>query len=166
MAARLRPAIAADAETLAALYGPHVLHGTGTFEEVPPDAAEMARRLEAVTARGWPWLLIEDEDGPAGFGYAAQYRDRIGYRYTAEDSIYLRPDRIGRGYGRLLLSAVIEDAAAAGFQRLFAVIGDSGNAASIGLHGALGFARAGCFTRAGVKFGRWIDIVLMERDLP
>jgi phosphinothricin acetyltransferase len=166
MAPRLRPATPADAETLAALYAPHVLHGTGTFEEVPPDTAEMARRLEAVTSRGWPWLLLEDEAGPAGYGYAAQFRDRIGYRCTAEDSIYLHPDRIGRGHGRRLLGALMEEAGAVGFRRLFAVIGDANNAASIGLHAALGFSHAGRFTRAGIKFGRWIDVVLMERDLP
>ena len=164
----IRPAIAADADAIAAIYAHHVLHGTGTFEEEPPTAAEMARRMAAVTDRGWPWLVAEESEGGAGmlgFAYAAQFRDRSAYRYTCEDSIYVRPDAAKSGVGLALLGALIPAAADAGFRHMLAVIGDSANLASIRLHLRHAFAHAGQCDGVGHKFGRDIDIVFMQRAL-
>jgi phosphinothricin acetyltransferase len=161
----IRPAVAADAAALAAIYGHHVLHGFGTFEEVPPSAAEMDQRRLAVVEHGLPWLVAEDAGRVAGFAYAAPFRPRAAYRYTVEDSIYLAPEAVGRGLGRALLSAVLEACEAAGLRQVVAVIGDSRNAASIGLHRALGFAPAGVGGSVGFKHGRWVDIVWMQKAL-
>ena len=163
---RTRPAVPRDADALATIYSHHILHGTGTFEEEPVDAAEMERRLAAVTARGWPWL-VADEDGGAviGYAYAARFRDRAAYRYTGETSLYVAADAIGRGVGNRLLAALIVAARACGFRRLVAVIGDSANASSIGLHRKHGFGDAGKIDAAGRKFGRDLDVILMQRAI-
>jgi phosphinothricin acetyltransferase len=162
----VRPATPADAPAIAAIYAHHVLHGTGTFEEEPPSAEDMADRMAAIQARGWPWLVAEEEDGTLlGYAYAAQFRDRAAYRYSCENSVYVRPDAIGRGIGRALLEALMAAAAACGFRRMFAVIGDSDNVASIGIHRRCGFAMAGTFDDAGHKFGRDLDVVFMQRTL-
>lgn len=163
---RLRSAEVADAAAIAALYAPHVLHGTATFEEEAPGAGEMALRIERVRLLGWPWLVLADGSDILGYAYAAQFRDRHAYRFAAEDSVYIRDDCLGRGHGRRLLTALLDQAVAADFRRMFAVIGDSANHGSIRLHEALGFSHAGCLRNAGFKFGRWLDVVLMERDLP
>ena len=161
----IRAASDADAEALAAIYGHHVLHGFGTFEEVPPDAAEMARRRAAVAERGLPYLVAEDEGRVLGFAYAGPFRPRAAYRYTVEDSVYIAPDAVGRGVGRAVLSAVLDACEAMGLRQVVAVIGDSGNAASIGLHRALGFQDAGVVKSVGFKHGRWVDIVTMQKAL-
>lgn len=161
----LRPAAPEDAAALAAIYAHHVLHGTATFEEVPPTPAEMATRLATVQGRGWPWLVAADADGPLGYAYATMFRDRPAYRFSCEDSIYVRADAAGRGVGRLLLDALMDAAVAAGFRRMAAVIGDGENAASIRLHAAAGFTHAGRLRQIGYKFGRRLDVVLMERAL-
>jgi len=161
----IRPAAAADAEALAAIYGHNVLHGFGTFEEVPPSAAEMDRRRLAVVEQGLPWLVAEDAGRVVGYAYAAPFRPRAAYRYTVEDSIYVAPEAVGRGLGRALLSAVLEACEAMGVRQVVAVIGDSQNAASVGLHRALGFESAGVGKSVGFKHGRWVDIVWMQKPL-
>jgi phosphinothricin acetyltransferase len=161
----VRAATDADADALAAIYGDAVLHGFGTFEEVPPSPAEMAARRRAVAERGLPYLVAEDAGQVLGFAYAAPFRPRAAYRYTLEDSVYVGPDAKGKGVGRAVLGAVIEACEAAGLRQLVAVIGDSGNAASIGLHRSLGFEPAGVGRSLGHKHGRWVDIVWMQRAL-
>lgn len=161
----VRPAAPTDAAAIAAIYGHHVRHGFGTFEEAPPDAGEIAARIAAVTALGLPYLVAEEAGEAVGFAYAAPFRPRAAYRYTAEDSVYVAPDAVGRGVGRVLLGAVIEACEAMGLRQMMAVIGDSANAASIGLHRALGFTPAGVCRAVGFKHGRWVDTVWMQRAL-
>jgi phosphinothricin acetyltransferase len=161
----VRAATDADAEALAAIYGHHVLTGFGTFEEVPPSPAEMDARRKAIADRGLPYLVAEADGRVLGFAYAGPFRPRAAYRYTAEDSVYIAPDAIGKGVGRAVLSAVIDRCQAMGLRQLVAVIGDSGNAASIGLHTALGFERTGVGHSVGFKHGRWVDIVQMQKPL-
>jgi L-amino acid N-acyltransferase YncA len=161
----VRAATAADAEALAAIYGHHVLHGFGTFEEDPPSPAEMENRRGAIADRGLPYLVAEAEGRVLGFAYAGPFRPRQAYRYTLEDSVYIAPEAIGKGVGRAVLSAVIAACEALGIRQLVAVIGDSGNAASIGLHRSLGFVDAGVGKSFGFKHGRWVDIVWMQKSL-
>lgn len=159
-----RDARADDAAAIAAIYEPYVLTGTATFEIEPPDAAAMAARVAAVQASGWPWLVAE-ADGLLGWASACQFRDRAAYRFTGEVSIYLRGDAVRRGVGTALLTALVARAAASGARQLVAVIGDSANAASIGLHAAQGFVHAGTLHGVGHKFGRALDVVYMQRSL-
>ena len=161
----IRPATPEDAPALAAIYTHHILHGTGTFEEEPVDADEMAARLDKVVSRGWPWLVAVEGGRVLGYAYAAQFRDRAAYRFAAEDAIYIDPAAIGQGVGSSLIAALIEASAAAGFRRMFAVIGDSTNAGSIGVHLKHGFTHAGQLDAAGWKFGRYIDVVFMQRAI-
>ena len=166
MSPLLRAATAADAEALAAIYGHHVLHGFGTFEEIPPAAAEMDARRLAVVSHGLPYLVAEAGDGRVlGYAYAAPFRARAAYRYTVEDSIYVAPEAQGRGVGRALLAAVLDHCERLGLRQVVAVIGDSANAGSIGLHRALGFEPAGVGKDVGFKHGRWVDIVWMQKAL-
>jgi phosphinothricin acetyltransferase len=154
-----------DAAALAAIYGHHALHGLGTFEEAPPAVADMGARLAAVRARGLPYLVAEDEVGLAGFAYASPFRLRAAYRYTVEDSVYIAPGRAGQGIGRMLLAEVIARCEALGLRQMIAIVGDSGNAGSIGLHSALGFELKSVMPGLGFKHGRWVDIVWMQRAL-
>lgn len=166
---RVRDAGPDDAVALAAIYGHHVLHGVGTFEEIPPSPEEMVRRQEAVRAVGLPYLVAErdgaETEGVVGFAYAAPFRPRAAYRYTAEDSVYVAPDQVGRGVGRALLGEVIARCESMGLRQLVAVIGGSDNAGSIGLHKSLGFEMIGVMPALGFKHGRWVDIVSMQRTL-
>src|SRR6516165_8211626 len=146
---QIRPATEADAEALAAIYGHHVLHGFGTFEEVPPSAAEMDERRRALVAYGLPYLVAEEAGRVLGFAYAGPFRPRAAYRYTVEDSVYIAPDQMGKGVGRAVLSAVLDACEALGLRQAIAVIGDTGNAASIGLHRSLGFEHAGVTRSVG-----------------
>jgi phosphinothricin acetyltransferase len=161
----VRPASEADAEALAAIYGHAVLHGFGTFEEEPPSPAEIEQRRRAVAELGLPYLVAEEDGRVLGFAYAAPFRPRAAYRYTVEDSVYVAPDAVGRGVGRAVLEAVIGSCEALGLRQLVAVIGDSGNAASIALHRGLGFQDAGVGRSFGYKHGRWVDIVWMQKSL-
>ena len=162
----VRPAREADAPAIASLYAHHVLNGLGTFEEVPPDAEEMCRRLAAIVGAGMPWLVVEGEDGRlAGYAYAGPFRTRSAYRHTLEDSVYVAPGLAGRGIGRLLLGAVIAEAEKGPWRQMVAVIGNSGNEASIRLHAALGFRLCGTLEAVGLKHGQWVDCVLMQRAL-
>jgi L-amino acid N-acyltransferase YncA len=167
---RVRTARAEDAAAITAIYAHHVLHGLGTFEEEPPGVEEMAGRMAAIVADGLPWLVVVDEPGNGdgqvlAYAYASQFRPRAAYRYAVEDSVYVAPEAIGRGCGRLALAGLILACERLGKWRMAAVIGDSGNAASIGLHRALGFEPAGVLHAMGFKHGRWVDVVLMERAL-
>jgi phosphinothricin acetyltransferase len=162
---RIRPSRDEDLPAICAIYGHHVLHATGTFETVPPTEAEMAARRADVLAKGLPYLVVEDEGQVLGFAYCQWFKPRPAYRFSAEDSIYLHPDARGRGLGRQLLAALIEQAQQAGLRKLIAVIGDSANAASIGVHRSQGFEAAGVIRSCGWKFDRWLDIVLMEKTL-
>ena len=145
-----------------------MLHGLASFEETPPDETELRRRWQAQIAAGYPYLVAED-DGPGGriLGYASAgpYRTRPDYRLTVKDSVYVAPEAARRGVGGALLDAVIEACAAKGYRQMIAVIGDSGNAPSIGLHSSRGFRLVGTFASIGFKHGRWVDTVLMQRPL-
>jgi phosphinothricin acetyltransferase len=161
----IRPSTEADLPEIQAIYAHHVLHGTGTFEEIPPAVEEITLRWQKVTGQGWSWLVATDATGVTGYGYFAQYRDRSAYRYAAEDSIYVREDVRGQGVGKALVSALVQAATEAGFRQMIAVIGDSENIGSIGMHSSLGFRKVGVLTSTGLKFGRWIDTVHMQRAL-
>jgi L-amino acid N-acyltransferase YncA len=165
MGVAIRAATGADLAAVAAIYAHHVLTGIATFEEVPPDAGEMARRHAAVTGRGLPYLVAEEEGRVLGYAYAAPYRERSAYRFTVEDSVYLDPVALRRGIGRALLNRLIADSTAWGARQMLAVIGDSGNAGSVGLHAKLGFRHVGTQTAVGFKFGRWVDTVTMQLPL-
>ncbi|WP_374433863.1 N-acetyltransferase family protein [Inhella sp.] len=161
----VRSSTEADLEAITAIYAHAVLHGTGTFELEPPEASEMARRRAEVLERGLPFLVAEQQGRILGYAYGNYFRPRRAYRYCIEDSIYLAPDAQGQGVGRLLLAELIARCTQAGARQMLAVIGDSANAGSIGLHRALGFADAGILKASGWKFGRWLDVVLMQREL-
>jgi phosphinothricin acetyltransferase len=161
----IRSVTGADVAAVTAIYGHHVLHATGTFEETPPPEAEIAARIASVEALKLPYLVAEDAGDITGFAYASAFRPRHAYRYTAEDSVYIHPDCMGQGVGKALLSAVVERCEALGVRQLVAVIGDSANAGSIGLHRSLGFVDAGVGRGFGFKFGRWIDVVWMQKAL-
>jgi L-amino acid N-acyltransferase YncA len=161
----LRPATLADAPAILAIYGPQVIHGTASWEYTPPDLAEMERRMNAILAAGYPYLVAEVGNELAGYCYASSYRPREGYRYVVEDSIYVDPRFQGRGIGRGLLHTLIEECTARGFRQMVAIIGDSENAGSIALHQACGFYHVGTLVGIGFKHGRWLDSVLMQRGL-
>ena len=162
----VRAATAADVAAVAAIYGHHVLTSTGTFEEAPPSEAEIAARITAVEALRLPYLVAGDDRGRVtGFAYASAFRPRPAYRYTAEDSVYVHPDHMGRGIGKALVAEVIAACEALGVRQMIAVIGDSANAGSIGLHRSLGFEDAGVGRAFGFKFGRWVDVVWMQKTL-
>ncbi len=161
----IRPSTDQDVPEITAIYSHHVLHGTGTFETTPPNEADMATRRADVLSKGLPYLVAEDGGMVLGFAYCNWFKPRPAYRYSAEDSIYLHPDARGRGLGRELLSALSQQAEAAGVRKLIAVIGDSANAGSIGVHRTNGFGHVGILKSCGWKFGEWRDVVLMEKVL-
>jgi phosphinothricin acetyltransferase len=159
----IRPSADADVKDVTAIYAHHVLHGTGTFETVPPTESDMAARRADVLGKGLPYLVAEEGGQVLGFAYCQWFKPRPAYRFSAEDSIYLHPDARGKGLGKQLLAELARQAEAAGIRKLIAVIGDSGNAGSVGVHRSLGFTQVGIFQSCGWKFGRWLDIVLMEK---
>jgi L-amino acid N-acyltransferase YncA len=161
----VRDSTEADAASLAAIYGHDVLQGFGTFEEVPPTAEDMLQRRAAVLAWGLPHLVAERDGKVLGFAYAGLFRPRAAYRYTVEDSVYVAPDAFGRGVGKAVLSEVLARCEAMGLRQVMAVIGDSANAGSIGLHRSLGFQHAGLCRSVGFKHGRWVDTVWMQKPL-
>jgi L-amino acid N-acyltransferase YncA len=166
MTVAIRPAKTYDIPAITRIYAHAVEHGTASFELNAPDQAEIARRMSDLTGKGYPYLAGEIDGALAGYAYAGPYRARPAYRLTVEDSVYIAPDRPRRGIGRALLAALIEAAAARGFRQMIAVIGDSPRqAASIGLHEALGFRHVGILQDVGFKHGRWLDSVLMQREL-
>lgn len=161
----VRPATAADAQALAIIYGDACLHGFGTFEEAAPSPQEMAARLKAVTDRGLPYVVAEVDGQVVALAYAAPFRLRAAYRFTVEDSVYVAPGFKGQGLGKAVLLKVIDACEALGLRQICAVIGDSTNEGSIGLHRALGFEMKGVMPAVGFKHGRWVDIVFMQRPL-
>jgi len=162
----IRPSTDADLDAITTIYAHHVLHGTGTFETTPPSGADMATRRADVLTKGLPWLVVVDDSGAVvGFAYGNWFKPRPAYRFSVEDSIYIAPEAAGKGLGRALLAELMTALERAGVRRVMAVIGDSANTGSIGVHRALGFEPAGTITACGWKFGRWLDIVLMQRSL-
>jgi phosphinothricin acetyltransferase len=161
----IRPSRDSDLPAVTAIYAHHVLHGTGTFETTPPTEAEMAARRADVLGKGLPYLVMEDAGRIVGYAYCQWFKPRPAYRFSAEDSIYMHPDAAGRGLGKVLLAELVKQAQAAGVRKLIAVIGDSANAGSIGVHQALGFEPAGTIRNCGWKFDRWLDIVIMDKPV-
>ena len=162
---RIEPATPGDAAAIAAIYAHHVVHGTASFETVPPDAADTAARMTAVRDAGSPWLVARDNKGEVlGYAYASQFRNRPAYRFACENSIYIRHDRRGEGIGRALLALLIVAAERAGFRQMIAVIGGA-EPASARLHAACGFAEAGRMRSIGRKHGAWLDTLYMQRAL-
>lgn len=161
----IRAATSTDIPAITAIYSGAVLHGTASFEIDPPDQDEMNARFAALSAAGFPYIVAADGRTLLGYAYAGPYRARPAYRFTVEDSIYVASDAHRRGVGRLLLSALIERATALGYRQMIAGIGDSRNSSSIGLHEALGFTLVGIARSVGYKHGRWLDHVLMQREL-
>ncbi|MBS4045171.1 MAG: N-acetyltransferase [Alphaproteobacteria bacterium] len=162
----LSDASEADMAQVQRIYAHHVLHGLASFEEEPPPLAEMLSRREKVLEHGLPYLVAKDaSDRVLGYAYATQYRPRRAYRFTVEDSVYMAEGTQRRGIGRLLLQGVIDRCAAAGFRQMIAIIGNSANAGSIGLHSACGFRMVGTFENVGYKHDGWRDTVLMQRSL-
>ncbi len=161
----IRPSRLPDLAAITAIYAQQVLHGTGTFETEPPTLAEMTARRDDVLAKQLPYLVAEDAEKIIGFAYCNWFKARPAYRYSAEDSIYVSPEAQRRGLGRVLLTELAAQAEAAGVRKLIAVIGDSANAGSIGLHRSVGFTQVGVLASCGWKFDRWLDVVLMEKVL-
>jgi L-amino acid N-acyltransferase YncA len=161
----IRPSIENDVNHVARIYGHHVLHGSATFELDPPSPEEMATRRSAILNLGLPYLVAEHQGTVVGYAYASAYRPRPAYRFTVEDSIYIDPQYVARGCGRALLAALIEHCERGPWRQMIAVIGDSGNTASIGLHEHFAFRIAGTLRAVGFKFDRWVDTVLMQREL-
>ena len=161
----MRPAAIRDLPAIQSIYAHHVLTGLASFEEVAPPLEEIERRYRDVVGRGLPYLVAEIGGAVAGYGYCAPYRPRSAYRYALEDSIYIRHDMTGRGIGRRLLEELIRRCEGLGYRQVIAVIGDSANQPSIGVHAACGFVRVGTLRSVGFKFGRWVDSVFMQRPL-
>jgi len=161
MTLSVRSATVDDAQAIAAIYAHHVLHGTATYEVVPPTEDETVEKILMVTGRGWPFLVACDGDQVVGYAYATQFRYRPAYAYACENSIYVAHDRRGGGIGKLLLKALLEACEAHGFRRMVAVIGGA-EPASVALHGSCGFEHAGHLTGMGWKAGRWLDTVYMQ----
>ena len=162
----IRPATPDDIPAITRVYAHAVMHGTASFEFEPPDEREMARRMNELTGKDFPYFAADSGGALAGYAYAALYRTRPAYRFTVEDSVYIAPDSHRRGVGRALLAALIEACEARGFRQMIAVIGDSPRQqASVGLHAALGFRHVGILQDVGFKHGRWVDTLLMQREL-
>lgn len=161
----VREAGEADMAGVQEIYAHHVLHGLASFEETPPSVDEMTARRATVLKLGLPWLVAEMDGRLVGYCYASAYRPRPAYRHTIEDSVYVRDGLGGQGIGRALLSMLIRRCEDGPWRQMLAVIGDSGNEGSIGLHAGLGFRHAGRLDAVGFKFGRWVDSILMQRPL-
>jgi len=161
----IRPSLSTDMAAITAIYQHHVLTGTGTFETIPPTLEEMTQRRQDVLSKNLPYLVMEDSGQVIGFAYCNWFKPRPAYRFSAEDSVYLAPAAAGKGRGRMLLTELCLAAEKSGIRKLIAVIGDSANEKSIGLHQAVGFQHAGRIANCGWKFDRWLDIVMMEKTL-
>jgi L-amino acid N-acyltransferase YncA len=161
----IRPAAAADLPAITEIYEHAVRYGTATFELIPPDLAEMTRRFAVLEDGGFPYLVAALEGRVVGYGYAGAYRPRPAYRFTLENSVYLQPAIHRRGIGMQLLQRLIAESEQRGYRQMIAVIGDSANAGSIGVHSRCGFEMIGTHPDVGFKFGRWLDTVMMQRAL-
>lgn len=160
-----RAALPADIDAIQAIYAHHVAGGCATFELEAPSVEQMRRRYDALVQAGFPFLVAEAGSRVVGYAYAGPYRERPAYRHTVEDSIYLSPTAMGQGIGTRLLQALVDECKRIGLRQVVAVIGDSANAASIGLHRKAGFTLVGTLRAVGWKHGRWVDTVLMQRAL-
>jgi L-amino acid N-acyltransferase YncA len=160
----IRDARVDDAEQIAAIYAHHVLHGTASYDTVPPSADSMRAKIRWVLESGWPFLVVEAGGEISGYAYATQFRDRAAYRWTAENSIYVRTDCVGRGVGKALLLELQDRSEACGFRQMIAVIGGAAEA-SVRLHASCGFEEAGRLRAAGWKRGRWLDNLYMQKAL-
>jgi L-amino acid N-acyltransferase YncA len=161
----IRPAAAPDLPAITAIYAHAVRFGTATFELEPPDLAEMTRRFKTLADGEFPYFVADASGKVLGYAYAGPYRPRPAYRFTVENSVYLDPDAQGKGLGTKLMRELIAKSERRGFRQMIAVIGDSANIASIGVHRTTGFTMIGTFANVGFKFGRWLDTVLMQRAL-
>jgi phosphinothricin acetyltransferase len=161
----IRPATPADIPAIARIYAEAVEHGTASFELDPPEEAEMAQRMQSLADGGFPYLAAGIDGVLVGYAYAGPYRPRLAYRFSVEDSIYVDPGAHRKGIGRALLSRLIEESERRGYRQMIAVIGDSAQMPSIELHRAAGFRMIGAIENVGFKFGRWLDTVLMQREL-
>lgn len=161
----IRPSTEHDLPAITRIYAHHVLHGTGTFETTPPTLEEMTARRADVLSKGLPWLVAEEAGEVLGYAYGNWFKPRPAYRFSVEDSIYLAPEAAGKGLGRALLAELLAALERGGIRKVMAVIGDSANAGSIGVHKALGFEQVGVVPACGWKFGRWLDIVMMQRAI-
>lgn len=161
----LRDARVEDVPAFQRIYAHHVLHGVGTFEEVPPDVAEMETRFRAITGAGLPWLVADRDGVVLGYAYGSAYHVRSAYRFTIQDSVYVAEEARGQGVGRAVLQALIDRCTEQGYRQMVALVGGTENAGSIGLHTALGFRTCGVVEAVGLKFGRWLDLVMMQKDL-
>jgi len=161
----VRDATPQDMAAVQRIYAHHVLHGTATFEEQPPTVEDMLARRRHVVELGMPYLVAEADAEVVGYCYAAPYRPRIAYRYTLEDSIYLAQGRAGKGLGKALLAELLARCERGPWRQMIAVIGGNENQASINLHRGMGFTHVGTQPATGFKFGRWIDVVFMQRAL-
>lgn len=162
---KLRDAAPSDIPAIAAIYAHHVLNGTGTFEETPPDESEMRARLRGVQDAGLPWIVAERDGAIKGYAYAKPYHTRSAWRLTLEDSVYVDQRETRTGVGRLMLQEIIARCSVMNYGSIIAVIGDSANDGSVGLHAACGFDHVGVLRHAGLKFGRRLDVILMQRTL-
>lgn len=165
MSLAIRPAKTSDIPAITRIYAHAVEHGTASFELEPPTEAEMTKRMQALLDGKFPYFVAEIDGKIAGYAYASLYRTRPAYRFTVEDSVYVAPDMHRRGVGKVLLVKLIEACTAMGFRQMIAVIGDSDQAASIGVHKACGFEPAGNLKNIGWKFGKWLDTPLMQLAL-
>jgi L-amino acid N-acyltransferase YncA len=161
----IRPTVAADLAAITEIYDHAVRYGTATFELIPPDLAEITRRFGVLLDGGYPYLVAVLEGQVVGYAYAGAYRPRPAYRFTVENSVYLQPTIHRRGIGQQLLQRLIAESEARGYRQMIAVIGDSANAGSIGVHTRCGFQMIGTHPDVGFKFGRWLDTVMMQRAL-
>ncbi|MCW2237782.1 GNAT family N-acetyltransferase [Azospirillum canadense] len=161
----LRDARVEDVPAFQRIYAHHVLHGVGTFEEEPPDAAEMDTRFRAITGAGLPWLVAERDGVVLGYAYGSAYHVRSAYRFTIQDSVYVAEEARGQGVGRAVLQALIDRCTDLGYRQMVALVGGTENAGSIGLHTAMGFRTCGVVEAVGLKFGRWLDLVMMQKEL-
>lgn len=162
---RIEPATGAEAAEIAAIYAHHVINGTATFEIEPPDAAEIAARMERLRAAGMPWLVARDAAGVLlGYAYAGRYHTRAAYRDTVENSVYIRHDKLGQGLGTKLLAALLAECEARGVRQVIAAIAGT-EPASVALHAKAGFVEVGRFRSVGRKHGQWIDVLYMQRAL-
>ena len=161
----IRPSHDHDIPQITAIYAHHVLHGTGTFETEPPSVADMTTRRADVLGKGLPYLVAQQDGLVVGFAYGNWFKPRPAYRYSVEDSVYLAPDLHRKGLGRALLAELLTRFEAAGIRKVMAIIGDSANAGSVGVHRALGFTQVGVVESCGWKLGAWRDIVIMQKTL-
>ena len=164
-ALEIRPTNAADLPFITGIYEHAVRYGTATFELIPPDLAEMTRRFRALMDGGFPYLAASVEGEVIGYAYAGPYRPRPAYRFTVENSVYLQPSIHRRGIGLQLMVRLIAECEARGYRQMIAVIGDSANAGSVGVHARCGFETIGTHRDVGLKFGRWLDTVMMQLPL-